>query len=312
MKILFVCSGNSEGEPKTIVKNQGHSLAKLGIEIEYFTINDKGVYGYLQNRKKLKILLGLKKFNIIHAHYSLSGFISSLAGAKPIVVSLMGSDVYSIFPWNKLIKLFYWFYWDAVIVKSQEMKNQINLQNCTVIPNGVDITKFKPEDRTQAKIKLGFSLNKKYILFLSDPNRREKNYLLAKQAVDKLNEPQVELLIVNGIENDLIPQYLNAGDVLLLTSIWEGSVNVVKEAMACNISVVSTDVGDVSHNLRNLSGYYITSFDKDDIANKLNLALNYNKPLNGRQRIIELGLDSESIAKILITLYQSLNPKYNG
>ncbi len=114
------------------------------------------------------------------------------------------------------------------------------------------------------------------------------------------------LLPVHHADHDMMPWYYNAADVLLLTSAWEGSVNTVKEAMACNLAVVSTDVGDVRTNTRGLQGYYITSYDRDDIAGKLSMALDQEVELAGRERIMELGLDAKSVNSRLSEIYRTV------
>ena len=49
MKVLFVCSGNkSKNKPGIVVHNQAKSLKQKGIEIEYYLINKKGLWGYLK------------------------------------------------------------------------------------------------------------------------------------------------------------------------------------------------------------------------------------------------------------------------
>ena len=95
-------------------------------------------------------------------------------------------------------------------------------------------------------------------------------------------------------------------ELVILTSLWEGSPNVIKEAMACNCPIVSTNVGDVRWVIGDTEGCYITSFDPEDVAEKIKLALEFGKRTNGRDRIIELGLDSETIAKRLIDIYSKV------
>lgn len=94
MKVLFVSSGNSEFGISPIIKNQGESLKQNGIDLYYFTIKGKGIKGYLKNIPILKKYLKNHNYDIIHAHYSLSAIVATLSGAKPLVVSLMGSDIY--------------------------------------------------------------------------------------------------------------------------------------------------------------------------------------------------------------------------
>ncbi len=106
-----------------------------------------------------------------------------------------------------------------------------------------------------------------------------------------------------------MPVYLNAADVLLLTSKWEGSPNILKEAMACNIPVIATKVGDIEYLFRNTEGYYYSNPASDKLAEKINYVLNNGIKPNGRQRIIDLKLDSESITDKLIQIYQDVLSK---
>ena len=309
MKILFVSSGNNKFGISPIVYNQGESIKKYGLYIDYFTIVGKGVFGYLKNvfliKKKIK-----KKYDLIHAHYSLSAFAATLAFPNiPLVVSLMGTDSQMNLFWRLLIKVCYLAFWDHTIVKSKSMKESLHLNKASVIPNGVDLNKFKLRDKLEIRKKLGLNGNKKYILFLSNPDRLEKNFSLAKNAVDILPDPSIILLPIFDKKHNEAIDYLNASDILLMTSLWEGSPNAVKEAMACNIPIVSTNVGDVREVIGNTEGCYITSFKAEDVADKIKKALQFGKRTNGRQRIIELGLDSETIAKKIIKVYEEVLKK---
>ena len=96
---------------------------------------------------------------------------------------------------------------------------------------------------------------------------------------------------------------------LLLTSKWEGKPNIVKEAMACNIPVVATKVGDIEYLFENTEGCYYTDPASDKLAEKINYILNNQIEPNGRHRIIDLKLDSESIADEIIQLYQEVLSK---
>jgi len=152
-------------------------------------------------------------------------------------------------------------------------------------------------------------LDKKYILFASNPARPEKNFALAKQTVENLNNEKIELKVVYGVDHKLMPIYLNASDVLFLTSKCEGSPNIVKEAMASNIPVVATEVGDIKYLFGNTEGYYYTNPLPDRLAEKINYILDNELKPEGRQRIIDLKLDSESVANKLIQLYQEVLSK---
>lgn len=99
--------------------------------------------------------------------------------------------------------------------------------------------------------------------------------------------------------------YYNAADVVLLTSLWEGSPNVIKESMACNRPIVSTNVGDVNMLLKHVESSFIVNPDSKMISEKINILLNNSKPSNGRMILRKLELDSEHIAIKLIMLYNN-------
>jgi len=313
MKVLFISSGNSMFGISPIVFNQANTLKNQGINIDYFTIKGKGLLGYIKNIPKIKAKLKKENYNLLHSHYSLSAFAATLSFPKiPIIVSLMGSDSKMGPFWRVAIKFCYNFLWDKVIVKSDRMRESLGLRKAIVIPNGVDLSKFKYKDKIETRKHLNLSETKSYILFLANPNRYEKNYTLAFKAYKILNEENVEILPIYGKPHSEVINYFYAADILLLTSLWEGSPNAVKEAMACNLPVVSTDVGDVKWLFGKEPGHFITSFEPEDVAEKIKAALDYSKKhgrTNGRKRIIELGLDSESVEKKIIKIYSDILSK---
>lgn len=301
MKVLFISSGKS-GDVGHVVKNQGESLARFGIEIEYFTIKS-GFWGYIRSIPRIRRVMKQGGYDLAHAHYSFSAFAASLAGSNPIVVSLMGSDAFMPRLIQKIIKIFAERRWAATIVKTDEMKRILSMSAAYVIPNGVDTERFVPADKLGARQKLNLDPEKKIILFISVKNRPEKNLPLAQRAVELLGDGSIELLHISDVSNSVIPDYLNAADLLLLTSAREGGVNVIKEAMACNCPIVSTDVGDVRWVTMGTSGCLITGHDCDSVADNIRKVLALNERTNGRERIFELGLDSLSVADRVNKIY---------
>ena len=304
MRVLFVSSGNRGVSP--LIKAQAQSLVNIGIQIEFYPIIGKGLFGYLKNIPKLRRYLRSNNHDIIHAHYSFCGIIAALSTKKPIVTSLMGSDVLHSWIWRWIIVFFAQHVWAVTIVKSEDMKKKIGVASVNVIPNGVDLEKFKPFDKSQCRQQVGWSDSKKIILFAADPLRKEKNYKLARRAVDNLNRDDVELKVVHSIAQVNLPFYYNSADLLLVTSRWEGSPNVVKEAMACDLPVVSTKVGDVQFLFGSTEGYFTSDPDPDSICRLIIMILGEDLKPHGRIRIQALGLDSDSLAYKINDIYQSL------
>jgi teichuronic acid biosynthesis glycosyltransferase TuaC len=314
MKVLFVFKESLEIK-NYLIRAQGESLIKQGIVVEYFTIPDGGLSGYLMSLFKLRKIIKANKFDLIHSHYSYSSIISALSGKIPVVASLMGSDTKRKIFIHPLLYIFHHIFWKATIVKSLKMKTDIGFKKAYVIPNGVNLEIFKHESfGSEKKEKLNF--RRKYnLLFVSFGKISEvKNFNLAKEAYKLLTDIDLGMHIISRIDQKELVDYYNSADLLLLTSFSEGSPNVIKEAMACNCPIVSTDVGDVQEVFGDTNGCFVCSYDPYDVAEKIKQALNFSQfhgRTKGRERIIELGLDSETIADKLITIYCNvLNLKF--
>ena len=304
MKVLFVCSGNKNDGPSDVVKNQYESLVNIGIQVDIYTILGKGVLGYLKNIRPLRNKLKKENYDLIHAHYSLSGIIASLAEAKPLIVSLMGSDAH-IKGLLKKITLKFQKKWDVTILKSKDMQEHLQLESFNILPNGVDTKRFCPIPKNDARNQLNLDLENKLLVFIANPNREEKNFKLAQDAMNLIKTKNVKLIPVYNTPNEKIPLYLNAADMLVVSSKYEGSVNVVKEAMACNTPIVSTNVGDVQKNISGLQSCLISENNPVDFAAKIDEVLLLEHRSNGRDRIFELKLDSVSVANKLKEIYKN-------
>lgn len=303
MRVLFISSGNSKRDISPIINNQGKSLNDLGVNVYYYTITHKGLFGYLRHVFKLKAFIRNNNFDIYHAHYSLSGYTAWLAGCKPLVVSLMGSDVKSAGISIYLTKFLVKFFWKKTIVKSEDMKITLNVKSVLVIPNGVDFHKFIPIPKNIAINFLNWDINKKHILFAASKNRPEKNYQLFEEAIQLLKLENICIHTLEDIDNNIMPYYLNASDVVVLTSKHEGSPNVIKEALACERPVVSTEVGDVPKLISKINGCFLSAAEPISLATNIESALIHNKIIS-RDSIAYL--DSAKIAKSIIDIYKGI------
>lgn len=304
MRIIFVYRGFGTDSRNSVIDAQIDSLTENNVNIIKFPVTKGGLFGYIYTILKLFIFIRKNKYDILHSHYSLSAIMASLSFPKKHIVSLMGSDVNDAGMLMLLVlKLFSKYFWSKTIVKSAEMFSKI--PNSEIIPNGVDFNKFKPVSKELAVEKISLKKDLKYIIFIAENLlSANKNLNLARQAVNNLNRPDVELLELTNLRQEDLLYYYNAADVLLLTSKKEGSPNVIKEAMACCCPIVSTDAGDVKELLAGTEGTYVTSRNIEDIANKLSLALSFGKRTNGRDNIYFL--NSGETAKKIINLYENI------
>jgi teichuronic acid biosynthesis glycosyltransferase TuaC len=321
MKVLFVCSGNSINFPIVpFIKSQGESLKDAGVEVDYFPVNGKGMMGYIKSGIKIRKLLKTNNYDIIHAHFTLSGWSAFIGTRKtPIVLSLMGSDALGKLTGSEGINFKSRFYqvltyliqpfMAAIISKSENIEKHVYLKSkSNILPNGVNTDLFKPMANGFRK-ELGLDAKKIYILFLGNRDKPVKNFSLAKNAVESLNMPHVELINPYPLAHADVPKYLNSVNVLVVPSLMEGSPNVVKEAMACNCPIVATDVGDIRWVLGETEGCYISTFNANEFARQLKHAIEFSEVkgrTNGKQRIADLSLSTESIANLLIGIYTAV------
>lgn len=308
--MLFVRSGNHGIDPISTL--QGKSLEKIGIEVVYYDVIGKGYLGYLLNVKIIRSYIKKYKPDIIHAHYSDKGILTLLTLTNiPIVVSLMGSDVLAVTHIHSCLIRICTKLWCTTIVKSAELYSALNIKNnVIVLPNGVDFDVFYPIEKQIAIQQIGWCPKSVNILFCSDPQRKEKNFILAEESIKLLDSYKNNCAIhyLKDIPIDEMKYYYSAADLLLMTSLYEGSPNVIKEAMACNCPIVATDVGDVKEVLGNTSGCFITSFDPKDISAKILLAIQYSKQrTQGRENVKHL--DSKIVADTLYSIYDHLLKK---
>ena len=309
MKVLFVASGNkSVGRVSAFVQSQFDSLKEEGLEMVLFPVVGHGWKGYARNLRTLRRLIKTEKPDVVHAHYSSCGYLASLAslGLKTkTVVSILGS-----FPRKsrklKLVRFCIDHIWDATIVKSERTRSQLH-RDLPVIPNGVNLDRFTIIDQEEAREMVGFEKDKKYVIFVSDPARPEKQFGLAQEAVNQLNDSSMQLVPVYNKAHDEVVNYMCAADVLIMTSSSEGSPNVIKEAMACNCPIVMTDVGDVRWVTDGVEGTYVSpSFSPVEIAGLLEKALAFRSRTTGREKVLGLGLASKQVAKRIISVYRTV------
>jgi glycosyltransferase involved in cell wall biosynthesis len=197
-------------------------------------------------------------------------------------------------------------FFDRVIVVSVEMQSKLTGIQSEVIPCGVDLQMFYPRDREECRAQLGLSPDRRLVLWAGEKERPEKRYELIPPAIELLREefPDAELITLSGKPHSLVPLYMNACDVLVLTSDAEGSPMVIKEAMACNLPVVSTPVGDVAEVIHGVEGCYLTTYQPARIAHDLARALAFAGKTEGRLKMASYELDQ--IGRRVIDVYSDL------
>ena len=214
---------------------------------------------------------------------------------------------------NILLSRLLQYFVDEIIVKSDNLLEKLDASlSVSVVPNGVNFNTFRSMDKAECRKKLGLNKHNKIVLFLGKTDDPRKNYSLAQSSIEYLNsysnrKINIELVAPNSIAPEEVPVYMNASDVLLQTSLWEGSPNVIKEAMACNIPIVSTDVGDVNKVIIDTKGCFLTEFDSESIGHAIDNAISFNSRTLGRNDIKHLR--SERVAETIKSIYATLLAK---
>ena len=302
MNVLVVCSYNNH-QISPFIAEPVELMIRSGISIRYFLIQGKGIRGYIKNRVLLKKEIMEYNPDIVHAHYGFSGLLANLQRKVPVITTFHGSDINLITnrPFSVLTSLLS----KSSIFISQKLSRKLIIKGrSAIIPSGVDLDLFFPVDKVESRKQLGLPIHEKLVLFVGSFDNRIKNYPLAKAATDSLNN--VRLIEMKGYKRKEVALLMNACDVALLTSIHEGSPQFIKEALACNRPIVSTDVGDVRILMENVEGCFIAKPDSVDIAGKISQAMHFENAPNGRQRIIDLGLELNTIAAKIIDVYHSV------
>ena len=276
LKILVVTAmyphAGNEGYG-AFVKQQVEQLRALGhlVDVLHFP-------GYLSQLEYLKAAVEVSRrsrrehYDVVHAHYGVTGLAALFRNAIPLVISLHGSD--ALVGWHQpLISRIVCGLADATIAVSRKVANRIPGE---VIPCGVDLSLFRPKPKTEARQRLRLKSERKYILFPFDPTRKVKRFDLASGAVTTLAREGVdmELLTVSKVHYTKMPWYYSAADAMILCSDSEGSPTSVKEALACNLPVVSGDVGDVREIMKGVAGVEIAEQTPDALAGALKRVLN--------------------------------------
>ncbi|WP_257300304.1 glycosyltransferase [Haloarchaeobius sp. FL176] len=233
-------------------RQQVDALESQGVNCTTVTVPDTG--GALGSADAYRrfyqrvLASGLDSYDLVHANYGLTGPFALAQPTRPVVLTLWGSDVMSDSTPLTATSRLAASHSDAVIASSEPIAESLSVPH-EVVPFAMDTDRFRPVDREQARDEVGWEPDGRVVLFPYHPDRSVKDYERADRIVasvdDRLDEP-VELRWIWGVDHEMVPLYMNASDAVLVTSRRESGPMVVKEAAACNVPVVSTDVGFVS------------------------------------------------------------------
>ena len=325
MRILAVTNiypGPSHPALGTFVEQQIKGLREAGLDVEVLFIDrrQKGVSAYLGLGSRIRSRLRCFNADVVHVMYG--GVMAELATRtvrdRPIIVTFHGSDLLGGRLSGYFGRFSAWYgvlsSWSAarratgIVVVSKLLQDAlpqgIDRSKIRIIPCGVDLKRFQPLEPSLCRRQLGWNQDSFHVLFNSNGGDPVKQPHLARAAVQALTSSKirVEMHELRGVSHSQVPVWLNASDVILLTSDHEGSPTIIKEALACNLPVVSVDVGDVRDQIRGIEGCYIASPEPADLAAKLRLVHAGARRVDARERIEHLSV--ERIAARLKEFYE--------
>lgn len=289
----------------TFVRDQVESLRALGVEMDVFFIDGKtSTWNYFRAFPQFRRWLGARApYDLVHAHYVFSGLVALAQRRAPVLLTHHGIEV--ILGWQGWLCHLVTPLVDRVIVTSAEVKRALGVERADVIPCGIDMSRFAPVPVQEARAALGLPQDRSLVLFAGGL-RPEKRIDIIQAAVALLaaGDPDVELVIATNRPHDEVPLYMSACDVLALASDFEGSPMVIKEAMACNLPIVSVDVGDVAEVIGGTEGCFLCERTPEDMAAKLRLALDRGGRTDGRKAVAHLSL--EASARKILHIYEEM------
>jgi teichuronic acid biosynthesis glycosyltransferase TuaC len=305
----------------SFVKDEVEALRRAGVELDVYFVNGRAnklayatmPFGFFTRIRR-------KHYDVVHVHHSFCGLIATLQHQIPVVWTFHEGEItgdttdalreqpIKYVAYSKRMKQYVARRVDALVVVAEHLRAPLGRPDAVWLPAGIDVDLFAPLDTTEAKRRLRLSEEKRYVLFPSVPSRVEKRYQLAQRAVEILREraadaADVELIALNNVPHEDVPVYMNASEMVLLTSAFEASPVVIREALACNVPVLSTDVGDARVMLEGIAGCAVVEADPSRIAEALRTALASPRRVAGRGQMQRYSL--QNTAQSLVSLYRS-------
>ena len=314
-----------EAIAKVLRDMQSDGMSRAGALNEPLTLNDEPAVEYfLVKGNYVTAVRGLKKKirefkpDIVHAHFGLSAITAELQNLAPVVTTFHNGETLN--PIVNLMSSLMSLRAKHVIYVAQHVRDlsYFKAKNYSIIPCGVSLDDCFLMDKAEARKKLGWDLNKKYVLFGGAFVNLRKNYALLRDAVKRIRG-DIEVVEMKELTREQCVLRMNACDLFALPSHSEGSPQALKEAMACNCPCLATDIADVKYLFGSEPGHFILRNPRktherwdadekslDEMVELLKEALAFEGRTNGRQRILDLELSNEQVARRLIKIYESV------
>ncbi|PZS06983.1 MAG: hypothetical protein DLM64_15510 [Solirubrobacterales bacterium] len=242
----------------SFVRDQVRALGRIpGLHVEVFGFAPGGPRAYAGAAARLR-RFAPERFDIVHAHFGLTAWPAIAASGRHHAVTMHGTDL--THPRSRAITLAALRFTDLAATVSAPLAERVPRwaapRGVAVLPCGVDMQRFRPIDRAEARGALGLPRDRPCLLFPADPSRPEKRHDRALAVAG-----EVRLLALGDIAPEHVPLWVNAANAVLVPSDREGFGLAVLEALACDVPVLATPVGIAPEVLADLPGAHCGAFD---------------------------------------------------
>jgi teichuronic acid biosynthesis glycosyltransferase TuaC len=279
------------------------ALDGVSVEVESFPGGSPLAYAAATRRARRRY--AGRRFDVVHAHYGLSAWPALAVSARAHAVTLHGTDLSH--PRSRMITLAALPWLDLIGVVSNELGRQVPSwaarAGLQILPCGVDLSRFVPIPRNQARAELGLDPAAAYVLFPSDLTRPEKRFDRARQLLD--GDGGVQLLSLGDVPPERVPLFVNAANAVVIPSDREGFGLACLEALACDVPVLSTPHGIAPEALSTVTGCLCAEFVPRVWAQALAPHLHAVDPrVDGRPAALRYS--SQSMAERVLTSWRGL------
>lgn len=306
------------------VQQQIEGLRRIGVEVEVLFVDRvrKGMRVYAELPALVTESIAKFQPDLVHVMYGgiMARIVAQVVTDRPVVVSFHGSDLLGQ-PFERLSRRIFAACGvlaskqaarrcSGVVLVAEHLRHSLpeNGQSLVVrvIPCGIDPEIFHPLKRDYCCEELGWRKEAFHILFQNtgDPVKRPELAYAALECLKNELGIDAEIHQLRGVKYEQVPVWLSACDALLVTSFHEGSPTIVKEALACNLPIVSVPVGDVPQRIEGIRGCYIAEPTPSDLAVKLQKVYMHPQRIKAEDAISSLSI--VHCARELVNFYYEL------
>jgi len=268
-------------ERGSFVRDQVAALSTLGgVRVELFEF-PPGAANLARAAALLRRRYRGRELDVVHAHFGLSAWPALAVAAKVRALTVHGSEL--AYRRTALATALALRFIDLPAAASADLADRLPAARrpYAVLPCGVNLNRFLPKARAEARRALGLEEHGRFLLFPADPNRPEKRY---DRAVALARALDCRLLVLGGVAPAQVVDYYNAANLVVVPSEREGFGLAVLEALACNVPVAATPVGNHTAALADLAGVLCAPFDLDRWARFARPRLEGEQRIAGRER----------------------------